>query len=314
MAKLNKYSGTVQVADGLSPFGEDYPLLDAHYVQTREDGTRLDEEIEGLRNCHLKYAEANLNDIILEKFDAGENVVDKTQDYFQEGKRFRVKIKTSEFTTNGGSQAPNDSQFADIWDALTFTCLIDIVEKINSFKYKVNISEITTSYPDISAISATEGELDFSSASRTYPEEESEDTGYFTVLFNSTVTITVNGITETSNMVFKFQREFRNHDDYTDFELHAEVLVPVTEPTIIENELSATSINPVQNKVITAELNAIKESIKNSGVSITVDAELSETSTNPVQNKKITAEIQSLRELIDGVEEELQMINEGGVE
>ena len=47
---------------------------------------------------------------------------------------------------------------------------------------------------------------------------------------------------------------------------------------------------------------------------ITVDDKLSETSENPVQNKVVSAEINSIKELINGVEEELRMINEGGIE
>lgn len=84
-----------------------------------------------------------------------------------------------------------------------------------------------------------------------------------------------------------------------------------------DSELSKESTRPVQNKVVTTEIESIKESIKNSGGSggsITVDNVLSEASTNPVQNKVITAEINSLKESINGIEEELQMINEGGVE
>ena len=52
----------------------------------------------------------------------------------------------------------------------------------------------------------------------------------------------------------------------------------------VDNELSETSENPVQNKVIT---NALKN------VEIVVDDSLNEESVNPVQNKVITSEIRS---------------------
>ena len=49
MAKLENYKGTIKIIDGLEPMGEDFPLMDAHYVQTGEDGKRLDEEIKDLK-------------------------------------------------------------------------------------------------------------------------------------------------------------------------------------------------------------------------------------------------------------------------
>lgn len=52
----------------------------------------------------------------------------------------------------------------------------------------------------------------------------------------------------------------------------------------VDSELSTTSTNPVQNKVITNALN---------NVHIDVDAALSTTSENPVQNKVITEEVNS---------------------
>lgn len=50
MSKLDNYNGTVLLMAGLSQIGGDYPLMEAHAVQTREDGTRLDEELEILKN------------------------------------------------------------------------------------------------------------------------------------------------------------------------------------------------------------------------------------------------------------------------
>lgn len=58
----------------------------------------------------------------------------------------------------------------------------------------------------------------------------------------------------------------------------------------IDSTLSATSTNPVQNKVVTEALNAKadKTYVDNTVANITVDSELSKTSTNPVQNKVVT--------------------------
>jgi hypothetical protein len=51
MAKLENYNGTVDVLAGLRAKGKsDFPLVTAHDVQTREDGTRLDAELEMLRS------------------------------------------------------------------------------------------------------------------------------------------------------------------------------------------------------------------------------------------------------------------------
>lgn len=48
MAKSDKYTGNVELFDGLIPKNnQDFPLMDAHYVMV-EDGTRLDAKLEGL--------------------------------------------------------------------------------------------------------------------------------------------------------------------------------------------------------------------------------------------------------------------------
>jgi hypothetical protein len=60
MGKLNNYSGSIHIIDGLSPLGEDFPLMDAHSVQTREDGTRLDAELEKIGNSVQKYDKKNV--------------------------------------------------------------------------------------------------------------------------------------------------------------------------------------------------------------------------------------------------------------
>ena len=57
---------------------------------------------------------------------------------------------------------------------------------------------------------------------------------------------------------------------------------------IIDTELSASSPNPVQNKVITNKINEIQKAIPK------VDTALSTTSTNPVQNKVITQKYNQL--------------------
>ena len=49
MGKLENYNGSIKIIDGLSPFGEDYPLMDAHYVQTGENGKRLDAELSDMK-------------------------------------------------------------------------------------------------------------------------------------------------------------------------------------------------------------------------------------------------------------------------
>lgn len=60
MAVSDKYTGNVQMIDGLIPAnGQDYPLVDAHYVMV-EDGTRLDAKLSKLVEevlSQLPYAE-----------------------------------------------------------------------------------------------------------------------------------------------------------------------------------------------------------------------------------------------------------------
>ena len=62
----------------------------------------------------------------------------------------------------------------------------------------------------------------------------------------------------------------------------------------VDDELSDTSTNPVQNKVITSEIDNIYNDIyylEDYVYSLEVDTELSETSENPVQNKVITKKL-----------------------
>lgn len=50
MARIESYTGSIDLISGIRPKnGGSFPLMDAHDVQTREDGTRLDEELEALR-------------------------------------------------------------------------------------------------------------------------------------------------------------------------------------------------------------------------------------------------------------------------
>ena len=68
--------------------------------------------------------------------------------------------------------------------------------------------------------------------------------------------------------------------------------VTISSSITVDNALSTTSTNPVQNKVITVELNDLKGTvIKKSDI----DNALSTTSENPVQNKVVTAAIQDLQ-------------------
>ena len=51
MAKLEKYNGSVQLMAGITQKGGgDFALVDANAVQTREDGTRLDDELAEIKN------------------------------------------------------------------------------------------------------------------------------------------------------------------------------------------------------------------------------------------------------------------------
>lgn len=46
MARNESYTGSIDLISGIRPKnGGSFPLVDAHDVQTREDGSRLDEEL-----------------------------------------------------------------------------------------------------------------------------------------------------------------------------------------------------------------------------------------------------------------------------
>ncbi len=73
---------------------------------------------------------------------------------------------------------------------------------------------------------------------------------------------------------------------------------------IIDTELSTSSPNPVQNKVITNKINEIQEAIPE------VDTSLSTTSTNPVQNKVIAKNINDINNKFEdklGIKSEYSM-------
>lgn len=51
MPKLNNYNGSVSLMAGITQKGGgDFAMIEANAVQTREDGTRLDIELETLQN------------------------------------------------------------------------------------------------------------------------------------------------------------------------------------------------------------------------------------------------------------------------
>lgn len=54
MDKLKNYKGSTELGSGLRPMGDnDFPLAEAHHIQTREDGTRLDEELVMMRETQF---------------------------------------------------------------------------------------------------------------------------------------------------------------------------------------------------------------------------------------------------------------------
>lgn len=76
--------------------------------------------------------------------------------------------------------------------------------------------------------------------------------------------------------------------------------------TEVDDTLSSSSMNPVQNKVVNEAIAKIHEKLDeiDDGANKTiVDAALSETSTNPVQNKVINEYLTTIRKKLDGVEE-----------
>jgi len=88
----------------------------------------------------------------------------------------------------------------------------------------------------------------------------------------------------------------------------------------VDSELSETSENPVQNKVITTELNKKIEIDNESSEAIwiegtQIDDALSEESTNPVQNKIITAKLNEVFQSVsDGKSKIAAAITDKGVD
>ena len=76
----------------------------------------------------------------------------------------------------------------------------------------------------------------------------------------------------------------------------------------IDEDLSSTSTNPVQNKTLYYKFkeyynkDQVDELISNSGGNINVDSSLSSTSTNPVQNKVITEGLQELQRQVGEID------------
>ncbi len=58
--KLTNYNGNVEMIAGLKQVNDaDFPLMEANAIQTREDGTRLDEELNSIHNQLNAVSEGN---------------------------------------------------------------------------------------------------------------------------------------------------------------------------------------------------------------------------------------------------------------
>ena len=64
MAKLDKYNGSVSLMAGITQMDGDYALVEAHAVQIDEEGTRLDEELNNIKDSIL--TENDVKEIIAE--------------------------------------------------------------------------------------------------------------------------------------------------------------------------------------------------------------------------------------------------------
>lgn len=63
MAKLESYNGSVPLMAGITQMGSgDFAMVEANAVQTREDGTRLDAELQSLQNA-INEAVENIESI-----------------------------------------------------------------------------------------------------------------------------------------------------------------------------------------------------------------------------------------------------------
>ena len=83
----------------------------------------------------------------------------------------------------------------------------------------------------------------------------------------------------------------------------------------IDEDLSSTSTNPVQNKTLYYKFkeyynkDQVDELISSSGGNINVDSYLSSTSTNPVQNKVITEGLLTLRSDVNNLQRQVGEID-----
>lgn len=60
MAKLENYNGSIEFISGLRQKGNaSFPLMEANSIQTREDGTRLDDELSEIKSKLNTISENN---------------------------------------------------------------------------------------------------------------------------------------------------------------------------------------------------------------------------------------------------------------
>lgn len=76
---------------------------------------------------------------------------------------------------------------------------------------------------------------------------------------------------------------------------------------IIDSELSESSENAIQNKVVTEQINLIEDELSKK----VVDTEFSETSTNPIQNKVLTTSLKTLESVVADHNKKLNDIEDG---
>lgn len=86
---------------------------------------------------------------------------------------------------------------------------------------------------------------------------------------------------------------------------------PTASTITVDAELSATSENAIQNKVVDAAVKKLQQQIDAGGTggSVTVDSALSTTSENPVQNKVVTAELNKKIETLDDESQAPDVVN-----
>ena len=64
MPKLTNYNGSVALMAGITQKGGgDFAMVEANAVQTREDGTRLDTELQSLQDLIANITEATSDEI-----------------------------------------------------------------------------------------------------------------------------------------------------------------------------------------------------------------------------------------------------------